>query len=445
MKNASILIAATAALAIGSCKSKIEPVAPERGEADFSTYVAVGNSLTAGFADGSLYRSGQESSYPNMLAGQFRMVGGGDFKQPLLPGEAGWPMLPVLGFYPKRVLGYSTDCQGNVSLSPVLYSGIPDTVGSARNISAAGPYNNVGIPGIRCIDYFVPGYGSVNPYATRFFSNPATERPIDVAVRPIPTFFTMWLGSNDVLGYATSGGEGAVNGTAIGDISPEAAFKASYDACVDAMVSNGAKGVLINIPDVTTIPYFTTVPAKGLALTRQGQADSLNAAYAPLGITFSVGANYFIIQDAAAPGGIRQIHDGEYILLTVPQDSIKCRGWGSVKPIPKRYVLSADEVAAVRNATAAFNGIIADNAAKHNLGLMDANTYMKTLQAGITWNGVTYTPTFVTGGAFSLDGIHLTPRGYALVANEIIRVINRQYKSTLPEVDINRYGGVRFP
>lgn len=446
MKKSYILAAAAAAITIASCKSKIDPVTPDRGEADFSTYVSVGNSLTAGFADGSLYRSGQESSYPNMLAGQFKLVGGGEFKQPLLPGESGWPILPAAGFYPKRILNYTTDCKGVTSLGPILFnSSVADTAGSARSIAAGGPYNNVGIPGIRCIDYVFPGYGSVNPYAARFFSNPGIEKPIEVALKPVPTFFTMWLGSNDVLGYATSGGEGAVSGTVIGDISPVATFKAAYDASVAAMVSNGAKGVLINVPDVTTIPYFTTVPAKGLALTRQGQADSLNAAYAPLGLHFAVGANYFVIQDVAAPGGMRQLTAGEYVLLTVPQDSIKCRGWGSVKPIPKQYVLTADEVMNVKTATDAFNQIIADNASKYNLGLMDANSYLRTLQSGITWNGVTYTPTFVTGGAFSLDGVHLTPRGYALVANEIIRVINQHYKSTIPNVDINKYSGIRFP
>lgn len=445
MKKSYLLIAASAALFIVSCKSKIEPDTPSAGEANFATYVAVGNSLTAGYADGSLYRSGQESSYPNMLAGQFKMVGGGEFKQPLLPGESGWPIAPALGRFPKRVLGLSTDCLGTTSLAPVLFPGVPDTTGSAMSVASGGPYNNVGIPGIRCIDYGFTGYGLLNPYAARFFSSPATQKPIEVALQPIPTFFTMWLGSNDVLGYATSGGEGAIGGIGLSDISPEAAFKATYDASVAALVNIGAKGVLINIPDVTTIPYFTTINPKGLNLTA-AQAAGLTAAYAAAGaphITFTEGLNYFVGTDANNIP--RKLKAGEYIILTTPGDSLKCGGWGSMKPIPKKYVLTEEEVTAVKDATDAFNRIIADNASKYGLGLMDANAYMKTLQSGITWNGVTYTPTFVTGGAFSLDGVHLTPRGYALVANELIRVINQTYKASVPGVDINKYGGIRFP
>lgn len=438
MKKSYFIIAAMAAITITSCKSKIEPEVPSAGEANFTKYVAIGNSLTAGFADGSLYKSGQESSYPNMLAGQFQLVGGGAFKQPLLNDNAGWPTL-------KRVLGIKANCATGVpGLSPVLFSGTPDA-SNANNISAAGPYNNLGVPGIRCIDYGFPGYGSLNPYSARFFTDAQKAgTPMAVALGSQATFFTCWLGNNDVLGYATGGGEGAASGIIPGDISPVATFKAVYDGLIDGMTANGAKGALMTIPDVSATPFFTTIPAKGLPLTRQGQVDSLNAAYAPVGITFTLGANFFVIADAAAPGGLRQAKAGEFILLTA-SDSITCGGWGSKKPIPEAYTLTADEVANVVNATNAFNQIITDNAVEHGLALVDMNAYMKSLVAGITWNGVSYTTTFVTGGAFSLDGIHLTPRGYALAANEILRVINQQYKASIPAVDINKYNGILFP
>ena len=65
--------------------------------------------------------------------------------------------------------------------------------------------------------------------------------------------------------------------------------------------------------------------------------------------------------------------------------------------------------------------------------------------SGIQFDGVKYTATFVTGGAFSLDGVHLTGRGYGVIANEFIQAINKQYKSTLPVVNVNNYSGVKFP
>ena len=51
------------------------------------------------------------------------------------------------------------------------------------------------------------------------------------------------------------------------------------------------------------------------------------------------------------------------------------------------------------------------------------------------------TSEFATGGAFSLDGIHLTPRGYAIVANRIIEAVNSTYNSTVPMVNVGDYNG----
>ena len=39
------------------------------------------------------------------------------------------------------------------------------------------------------------------------------------------------------------------------------------------------------------------------------------------------------------------------------------------------------------------------------------------------------------GSAFSLDGVHLSPRGNAIIANYVIDVINRNFGSTLQKVD----------
>src|SRR5690606_38890734 len=59
------------------------------GTADFSNFVALGNSLTAGFTDGDLFQAGQQNSLPNILASQFVEVGGGEFTHPLMGDNIG--------------------------------------------------------------------------------------------------------------------------------------------------------------------------------------------------------------------------------------------------------------------------------------------------------------------------------------------------------------------
>ncbi len=427
------------ALGFASCKPSIDPVKPEKGQADFSRYVAIGNSLTAGYADGSLYRSGQENSYPAMLAKQFALVGGGAFLQPLLPGQYGYPG-PKFQLLVRKGL-----CDAEASLGVVPFQGALDTAGSSLSVAYLGPFNNMGVPGIRCVDYLMPGYGMFNPYAHRMFLNPSGARPLDEAVRLNPSFFTLWLGSNDVLLYATAGGEGGspAQGQVVSDL---AAFTYSYDSVVKTLTRFGAKGVLLNIPDITAIPFFTTVPAKGLTLTPK-QANDLNDAYNGTSIRFNNegGSSYFIIEDTSVALRFRQVRDGEFMLLSLPMDSVKCKGWGTTKPVPARYVLTANEVSKVKTASANFNQYIAQVANAYGLPMVDMNAYLGTVSSGIKFNGASYNATFVSGGAFSLDGIHLTPRGYALVANQIIMAINNSYGATLPWVDVNAYNGLKLP
>lgn len=440
MNKKQLFLAGLAVLAFAGCKPHLDTQVYNGGELDFSRYVAVGNSLTAGYANNSLYRSGQESSYPSILAQQFAAFGGGPFLQPLLKSEGGFPG-------PKKILGYTLDSvTGLTSFGPIDNPAPADNAGDEVNIATQGPFNNLAVPGIRAIDFLIPGYASLNPYAKRFFSD-LTATPLAELSRMNPTFFTSWIGNNDVLGYATSGGSGKTNGGFVDQnaISNPGLFAVALDSVVNRLTAGGAKGVLMSIPDVTAIPFFTTIPYNGLVLTRQGQVDTLNTIYANTGITFKLGQNPFIIQDNAVPLlKRRQMVAGEYVCLTVPQASLK-KGLGSVQPIPGQYILDATEVSNVRNATATFNELIAREAAAHNLAFVNMGAFLSTLSSGILYNGVNYNAQFVTGGAFSLDGVHLTPRGYALAANEIIRNINAHYGSNVPMVDVNAYKALAFP
>ncbi len=440
-----MLLAAGSALLLGACRPNLTTQPYSTGGLDFSKYVAVGNSLTAGYADNSLYRSGQVASYPAMLSWSFSRLGPSDYKAPLLPGESGWPS-------PKLILGTSTDMMGNTSLGPVDYPNQLDTLGSSTNIAAQGPFNNIGVPGIRAIDFLNPYYGLVNPYAARFYAKP---NPLDELSRIHPTFFTMWLGNNDVLGYATSGGMGKSSGGSPFSLADRDAisgtnyFAAGIDSALGRLIADSgvqARGAIINIPDVTSIPFFNTVPYNGLVLTRQGQVDSLNAAYYKTGISFTLGANPFVIADNSVPRLERRLaKPGELILLTVPQDSLRYAGWGSIKPIPDRYVLDEGEIKAVHDATEIFNGILHSRAEKYGLAYVDINSFLKSLSSGMLYHGVNFTTEFVRGGLFSLDGVHLTPRGYAMVANYILSTINYYYGASLQMVDVNSYDGIRYP
>src|SRR5690606_22051008 len=143
----------------------------------------------------------------------------------------------------------------------------------------------------------------------------------------------------------------------------------------------------------------------------------------------------------------RQTTSKDLILLTASAVLNPTVGGGTSAPLEDKYVLTEKETARVTTATTAYNAALKSIATAKGLAFVDANAKMVELSkgSGIQFDGVKYTATFVTGGTFSLDGVHLTGRGYALIANEFIKVINSKYRSTLPMVNVNSYSGVKFP
>ena len=135
----------------------------------------------------------------------------------------------------------------------------------------------------------------------------------------------------------------------------------------------------------------------------------------------------------------------EYVLLTVPSDSIKCDLLGSVFSLNAMNVLNHYQVANINAAIQHFNAKIAASAALHNIPLVDMNSYFRNLKSGFYYDGIKFSSTFITGAFFSIDGYHPTGQGYGLLTNEFIKTINGFYHSTIPLVDITKLPGVIFP
>ncbi len=445
------------AMLFAACRPNANVTTPSTsGNANFTNYLAVGCSFSAGFADNSLTISGQLNSYPQRLFEQFETITDGQgavapFILPLVTGDNGYPG-------PKLVLSTTTYCDATTSLAPKATTLPLDSNGSWQFVGQGNnkQINAMAVPGMRVADLPVMGYAGVNSYARRFFYDP-TKRPLDELYARVfnvhPTFFTMWLGIWDVMGYALAGGQGDGTGNAAPvtlniyntrDITPVDVFGNLYDSALAAISSTSSYGALMTVPDITALPYFTTVPMNGLTIESQGFADTLMALYSNLNDkVFNLGQNYFIIKDN--DNKTRQAVPGELLLLTVPRDSITCAGWGSIKPIPREYVLTTDELQNIRNTTERYNYIIKLKAQERAMALVDMDMFFKSLESGMTYNGIEYSTEFVSGGAFSLDGLHLNPRGNALLANHVITSVNNYYKATIPQTDANKYPGVKFP
>lgn len=447
-----IIYFALAIAVFTSCDQEPDVPAPKSGEADFSVFVSLGDSYSAGYTDGALSREGQESAFTMLMAANMTGLGNEGYSVPFLP-EGTSVGSSLEGKMELQVT--------QAGLAPVTTDGNPELLTDGSTwINGDGPYHNLGIPGARSYHLVAPAYGdptqgagNFNPFYARFAIAPGVSTALSDALALQPTFFSLWIGGNDVLGYALAGGEGETAGMGGNDITPAGVFGQSMDFILSNLMELGAKGVIATVPDIDRVPFFNTVLPNMLELTAE-QSAALNTGYQQYNaaavqynlekITFTEGANYFVVEDEDHPLGMRQISGNEKLLLTA-RGNITSAGWGSQIPIPQEYVLDTEELAAISAATEAFNDIIRDRAEHFDLALVVTNELLSATANGLVIDGITYSNAYITGGVFSLDGIHVTPRGSAILANEFIDAVNQTYGSTLPRVVVNNQDGIIFP
>jgi len=115
-------------------------------------------------------------------------------------------------------------------------------------------------------------------------------------------------------------------------------------------------------------------------------------------------------------------------------------------PIDNQYVLDANEVALTQDYVQSYNATIKSIAAAKGLAVFDSYVFLNNVKHnGLIEDGISLNSNYISGGIFSLDGVHLTPRGYAIVANEFIKAINAKYGSTIPLANVSEYSGIKFP
>lgn len=486
MKNISIYIIFFSLLLLSCEQERItlndQPApsaeTPDSGTADFSKYVAVGNSLTAGYQAGALFKAGQENSLAAILARQFALVGGGEFNQPDIYSENGFnTALPNPHPESGTILGRLT-LQGN----PPAPAPLPgEMILPFEGDKAA--LNNFGVPGILLAQALTPLTGgpqipenpAYNPFYARFASQPGASTIIGDAMAAQGTFFSFWLGNNDVLGYAVSGATRSEIFTAPED------FELQYQTALNVLASNPeVKGIVGNIPDVTGIPYFTTVPYNAVAID-QNTADALNAGYSEFNgaidgynsgafsggappevqrpkIAFAAGANPIVIVDESLPDltgfgipSIRQMNPGELVVLSAATQLPL--GVGSQTPAPDALILTADELAEIKERVDAFNEIIqttANSISDNRVAVANVNEAFHALAeagpAGLLVDGLLITASLAPPyGGFSEDGVHPNTRGYAFTANIFIEAINQKFGANIRKVNIGNFPGTGLP
>ncbi len=387
----------------------VQAASVDTGLADFSTYVAIGDSLTAGFASGGLAVEYQEGSYPALIAQQLGLE---DFQQPLVSMPGIPPVLVLQHLVPSPVIVPSSD-----------------TPGMPMNAELPRPYNNIAVPGANLYDLLNTTGDIMNLLAGNtdnvmhdLILRDGVHTQLEQAIGLGPTFATMWIGSNDILGaavYATP-----VEGVTM---TPVDSFAAMYPQALGALIQyTGADVVVITVPHVTVIPFVTTI--EPYITLPDGSHVPLIGSNGPLteDCYVTLAASQLLAQGIGIPvelGGTGQ---------PLPED-LQFIG-GQVVP---GVVLRPEEVQIINGRVDAFNQIIEDTAAALGAKVLDINPFLERVKNGFfVYGGFQLSTQFLLGGVFSYDGVHPQKVGYALVANELINLINHEFRADIPQVNL---------
>jgi hypothetical protein len=395
-----VVLASTCALAVGAF-SQSKPAV------DFSRLVVVGDSLSAGVQNFSLLDTQQPNGYAALIAGQ----AGTAMTLPLVP----YPGAPnVLTLVRKSV--------------PPIILPAPGTLPNPPRDNPTVQATNVSIPGLTVADAFLapsqisPLQGPVAAWAEIVLGYPGpAASQVDEALALNPSAIIMWLGNNDALVPAITG--------QLDGLTPLPVFTAAYTKLIATLAATNASLITANIPDVTEIPFFTPVPriAKETGLP-------LSTVTSVLGVSSS---DY--LRTTAVPIALGLLAGTPPPPPYVWPTSCPLPSPGLLPPgVPLPCVFTSANAVQVRSVIASYNNVITQQAAAAGVPLVDIHSLITEIVQNGYKTGDECLTAYFLGGLFSLDGIHPTNTGYAVIANAFIDQMNEVWGAGLDEVNVHQ-------
>jgi hypothetical protein len=360
------------------------PVDPQ-----FVVYVSMGNSITAGFQSGGINDSTQVQSYANLIAGSMHTP----FFMPLL-NRPGCPA-PFTNIF----------TQTRVSAVPCAF----------RKTQPVPPpfINDVAVPGAEVIDAIanLDPSSNANALTTLFLGGLTQTQMMD---RAHPTFVSVWLGNNEVLG--------ALEASDTTGLPSATTFHSRYAAVLDSITKTGAKAVLmgVGLGDSFPLPFF-----------------SRGTTYFGAKLQNALPPTFTVLPNCAPPRG-----DSVWIGFPTGGALLAAAAGGAPVTLDcadTTQAIQPAELVKIIGSALAYNQAIAGEATARNWAYVDMNAMMDSMRA--VANAVRAFPLFGQpcsvnpfGTAFSCDGLHPSGTTHKLIANRVIQAINAQYGTHLGAV-----------
>lgn len=384
---------------------------PRPADDSFQSYVALGNSITAGYQASGITDATQRQSFAFLLAQQMRTR----FAYASLFGRGCNP--PITNFQTQA---------GGTTAAPITAAARPTICDLRTPTNTTDILNNVAVPNASSYDPMATSTPFSNTLTSLFLGG---KTQVQKALDARPTFASIWIGNNDVLGFAVRDGRAAA-ATGLAGMTPVATFQTNYTGMLNALLAGAPdlKGILIGVVQVSNAPimfaasYMSTPAGKGGFDAIAGTTTTLDPSCIAGGAGASSLINTFLafqIRTGAHPPIVACVAGGASGALPAPVGDI--------------LVLDAAEQATLTARIDAYNAHIQAEAARIGFAYYDPNPTLVTLRTAGTLVRTTpswaATNTFGTG--MSLDGVHPGASIHREIANALIPLINTQYGTTL--------------
>ncbi|MDQ3950686.1 MAG: GDSL-type esterase/lipase family protein [Gemmatimonadota bacterium] len=389
-----------------SCDHSAELFMPEPADDIFRSYVALGNSITAGFQAGGINDATQQLSYAVLLGRQMRT-------------RFAYPSFAMPGC-PAPIVDWRTEARLGAPAAPPC---------AFRNTELATEVlNNVAVPSAGVTEVHSDQSPYHDDHTTLVLGGKTqVERALDAR----PTFATIWIGNNDALHPATAGMVPPPPG--IRGITPQATFTQKYDEMINDLLTGapGIKGVLIGVVRVPSAPRFFPVTAFQDATFRTELGNRVGGSITVHpNCTTQPGAGVLVSWEI-----VRRMRMGEHPRLIVCEKNTP----GVPAPVGDIFIIDAAEQAALNMAVDDYNSYLQQKANAIGFAYYDPNpTLLAERRTGGCFAVIPNPAAAASGSPFgscmSNDGVHPAAAGQRLIANALIVAINAKYATTLPAV-----------
>ncbi|NBC85901.1 MAG: SGNH/GDSL hydrolase family protein [Bacteroidetes bacterium] len=405
-----LLIAFALPFVAGCDSDSLSDTDPRQSSVDpiFDRYVSIGNSITAGFQSNGINSDTQHESYALRLANAMET-------------EFSIPELRYPGCPPPLENILTELSTGNAPRDDCAFRSIPNPL----------VLNNVAVPGAATVDVLSNNPNVANPSPlTRLILGNRTQ--VEAALQANPTFASIWIGNNDVLGAALSGNPDRMT--------PITDFESQYGDILDNLTDGDVeRGVLISVANVAFIPNLSPGPAYAAA---EAQLNQFGAQQSPNWGSYTVDASCETGgtgQDSRVPFSygfgelFQQALQGQNVTLDCDPASAP------------EIILTGAEAQQIVARLTAFNAFIQDQADQRGWGYVDVNPSLQALYAAGSDTPADPSddlvpkfpnivgPTF--GIFFSEDGVHPSGDTHRVVTNLLIEEINETYGTSLETIN----------